>query len=76
VPTRTILQRLGDEVRERRLQRHLSQEALADESGLSLNTLKKLEWGNTNCQLLTLFGVASGLKTSLSDLIAGIERRQ
>jgi len=37
---------------------------------------KKLEWGKTNSQVLTLFGVARGLKTSLAELIAGVERRR
>jgi len=76
VPTRTTLQKLGAEVRERRHKRNLTQEVLAHESGMCLNALKKLEWGKTNSQVLTLFGVARGLKTSLSDLIAGVERRQ
>jgi transcriptional regulator with XRE-family HTH domain len=76
VPTRTTLQKLADEVRERRHQRNLSQEALAHDSGICLNALKKLEWGKTNSQVLTLFGVARGLKTSLAELIAGVERRR
>ena len=75
MPTRTTLQKLGDEVRERRLERHLTQEALAHESEMSLGALKKLEWGKTNSQVLTLFGVARGLNTSLAELIAGVESR-
>ena len=75
MPTRTILQKLGDEVRERRHKRNLTQEVLAHESGLSLGALKKLEWGKSNCQVLTLFGVARGLNTSLAELIAGVESR-
>jgi transcriptional regulator with XRE-family HTH domain len=69
------LQKLGDEVRERRKKRHLSQEALAHASGVHVNALKKLERGKTNSQVLTLFGIAMGLKTPLAELIAGVERR-
>ena len=73
--TRTTLQKLGDEVREHRLKRSLTQEALAHAAGVHVNALKKLERGKTNSQVLTLFGVASGLKTPLAELIAGVERR-
>jgi transcriptional regulator with XRE-family HTH domain len=76
VRSRAILQTLGDEVRDRRRERNLSQETLAEAAGIDVNTLRRLEKAQAECQILTLFGVASGLKTSLSDLIAGIERRQ
>lgn len=75
VRTRTTLQKLGDEVRERRKMRNLSQEALAHASGVHVNALKKLERGKSNSQVLTLFGIAMGLKTPLAELIAGVERR-
>ena len=70
------MQKLGVEVRERRKKRNLSQEALADASGVHVNALKKLERGKSNSQVLTLFGIAMGLKTPLAELIAGVERRQ
>ena len=73
--TRTVLRSLGEEVRERRKQRNLSQEALAHASGVHVNALKKLERGRSNSQVLTLFGIAMGLKTPLAELIAGVERR-
>lgn len=73
--TRTTLQKLGDEVRERRKTRNLSQEALAHASGVHVNALKKLERGKSNSQVMTLFGIAMGLKTPLAELIAGVERR-
>jgi transcriptional regulator with XRE-family HTH domain len=69
------LQKLGVEVRERRKKRNLSQEALADASGVHVNALKKLERGKSNSQVLTLFGIAMGLKMPLAELIAGVERR-
>ena len=55
--------------------RNLSQEALAHASGVHVNALKKLERGKSNSQVLTLFGIAMGLKTPLAELIAGVERR-
>jgi transcriptional regulator with XRE-family HTH domain len=76
VRTRTTLQKLGAEVRERRHKRNLTQEALAHEAGVHVNALKKLEGGKTNSQVLTLFGVATGLKMPLAELIAEVERRR
>ncbi|MEA2543533.1 MAG: hypothetical protein QOH35_4899 [Acidobacteriaceae bacterium] len=73
--TRTTLQKLGDEVRERRHKRNLTQEALAHASGMHVNALKNLEKGKTNSPVLTRVGVALGLKTPLAELIAGVERR-
>jgi transcriptional regulator with XRE-family HTH domain len=75
VPTKTILQTLGDEVRERRERRHLTQEALAFEVGVHQNVIGRFERGETNSKVLTLFDIARGLNTSLADLITGAEKR-
>ncbi len=76
MPTETILQALGDEVRERREQRNLTQEALAFEAGVHPNVIGRLERGQTDNKVLTLFNVAMGLNTPLAELIAGVERRR
>jgi transcriptional regulator with XRE-family HTH domain len=76
VPTRPLLKRLAAEVQYLRHERKLTQEDLAHASGISLNTLKHLEWGNSNCQILTLFGVATGLNMPLAKLIAGVEKQE
>jgi hypothetical protein len=44
-------------------------------SALSSRHDRILERGKTNSQVLTLFGIAMGLKTPLAELIAGVERR-
>jgi transcriptional regulator with XRE-family HTH domain len=81
VPTKTILQTtilqtLGDEVRKRREGRHLTQEKLALEVGVHTNAIGRLERGETDSRVLTLFDIAMGLETPLADLIAGVERRE
>jgi transcriptional regulator with XRE-family HTH domain len=76
VRARTILQTLGDEVRERREARNLTQEALAHESGVHRNVLAKLEQGKTDSRVRTLFKVAVGLNMPLGTLIAAVERRR
>jgi XRE family transcriptional regulator, regulator of sulfur utilization len=77
VRTRTILlQKLGAEIRRLRYERILTQEALAHQSGMHVNALKKLEAGKSNSQVMTLFGVAAGLKIPLAELIEGVESRR
>lgn len=73
---RTILQKFAAEVRERRKERHLSQEELAHRSEVHTNVVQKLEAGITDNRLQTLFKIAAGLNMPLSELIAGVERRR
>ncbi len=73
---RTILQKFAAEVRERREERHLSQEELALECGVHPNVVQKLEQGKTDNRLQTLFKIAAGLNVPLSELIAGVEKRR
>ena len=74
--TRTILQKVGEEVRERRKQQSLSQEALAHMAGVHSNVIGRLERGSYNPTLLTLDAVAQNLDTSLPELLAAAVRRQ
>jgi transcriptional regulator with XRE-family HTH domain len=76
VRTRSILRTLGEEVRERRKQRNLSQEALAHQAGIHPNVVGRIERGIYNPTVLILFAIAVKLNTSLMDLFAGAARRQ
>jgi transcriptional regulator with XRE-family HTH domain len=76
VRSRPILKKLGEEVRDRRHERNLTQEELAHAAGVNVNTLRRLERAETESQILTLFDVAMGLRMPLAELIAGVERRQ
>lgn len=73
--SRPILKKLGAEIRDRRLARDLTQEELADAAGVNVNTIQRIEGAKIEGRVLTLFDVALALKMSLSDLIAGAERR-
>jgi transcriptional regulator with XRE-family HTH domain len=75
VHTRSILRSLGEEVRERRKQRKLSQEALAHQAGIHPNVVGRIERGIYNPTVLILFAIAVKLNTSLMDLFAGAARR-
>jgi transcriptional regulator with XRE-family HTH domain len=76
VRTSSILRSLGQEVRERRKQRHLSQEALAHLAGIHTNVVGRLERGIYNPTVLILLAIAMKLNTSLVELFAGAAKRQ
>jgi transcriptional regulator with XRE-family HTH domain len=75
VRTRPVLRCLGEEVRERRLQRELSQEALAHLAGIHTNVVGRLERGTYNPTVLTLLSIALKLNTSLEELFAAAAKR-
>ncbi len=76
VRTRSILRSLGEEVRERREQQNLSQEALAIQAGIHPNTIGRIERGVYNPSVLTLDAIAVKLNTSVLELLAGADERQ
>jgi transcriptional regulator with XRE-family HTH domain len=76
VRTRSILKSLGEEVRERRKERNLSQEALAHLAGIHTNVVGRLERGTYNPTVLILLAITTKLNTSLVDLFAGAATRQ
>lgn len=67
-----VLLCLGRRLRELRLERKLTQESVADRSGLHLTYVAGIEGGRRNPTVLSLSALASGLSTSLSDLLAGV----
>ncbi len=73
--TRPILRSLGEEVRTRRKQRLLSQEALAHEADVHTNVIGRLERGIYNPSVLTLLSIAVALEASLVDLFSGAAKR-
>ena len=73
--TRSILRSLGEEVRERRKQRNLSQEALALQAGVHPNVVGRIERGIYNPSVLVLYAIAAKLNTSLLELFAGADKR-
>ena len=74
--TRLILRTLGEEVKDRRKKRHLSQEALALEAGVHPNVVGRLERGIYNPSVVLLLAIATNLETSLADLFTGAAKRQ
>jgi transcriptional regulator with XRE-family HTH domain len=76
VRARFILRSLGQEVRARRKERHLSQEALALNADIHPNVVGRLERGIYNPSVALLYAIAVELNTSLLELFAGAAERQ
>lgn len=63
------LAKLGAVIRQERGRLGLSQEALADLSGLDRSHMGKIERGERNPSLLNLLRIARGLEVPLADLV-------
>lgn len=72
---KAILLNLGKEVRARRKEKKLSQEALALQAGVHTNVVGRLERGEYNPSVLLLLDIAVKLNASLLDLFAGAAER-
>lgn len=62
------LSRLGDAIRARRHALKISQEALADASGINRTHMGEVERGKRNVSMVAAMAVASALGCSLSEL--------
>lgn len=69
------LRALGAEIRARRQAKGLTQERLADISGLHRNFIGLIERGQQNPTFLTLVAISAKLGLPLSELMDGTESR-
>lgn len=65
-----VLRRLGARIRLLRIERRLSQEALADVAKVGRSYMSGIERGVRNCSTLHLFRIARALRVGISDLFA------
>ena len=63
------MRQLGAAIRAARLERKLSQEALADAAGIDRSHMGKIERGERNVTLLNLLRIAAALNGSAADLL-------
>lgn len=66
--------RFGAHIRALREARHLTQEALAERSDLSVDAIRRIERGAFSPSLNTVAGLAKGLDISLASLFEGFDR--
>ena len=64
------LRKLGAAIREVRVERGLSQEALADAAGIDRSHMGKIERGERNVSVLNVARVSDALKVSVASLMA------
>ena len=68
MPNETLI-RLGERARQIRKERNLSQQKVADKSGLALRTVSRIERGLMNPSFEVLSNLASALETSTKNLL-------
>jgi DNA-binding XRE family transcriptional regulator len=59
---------LGLKIRQARIKNKVSQQKLAEDSGLDLTTINEIENGKRNPRLFTLIKIASILKINMKEL--------
>lgn len=64
-----IRRTIGANIRELRLAAQLSQEDFAEKTGISRNTIVRIEWGRTSLTIEHLVDIAEALKTAPSTLL-------
>jgi transcriptional regulator with XRE-family HTH domain len=62
------LKKLGARIRDLRLERGMSQEALADAAGIGRSYMSGIERGVRNCSTLHLIRIARSLSVTVGDL--------
>lgn len=72
----TLRRRFGENIRQLRLSRGHTQEALAEKSDLSVDAVRRIEWGTISPSLDTLSKLAHGLDISLRTLFSTFEQRK
>ena len=64
-----LLFKIGQSVRYIRTKKNLSQEELAFQAGLNMNSISTLERGLNNIKIKTLYKIAAALEVEVSDIL-------
>lgn len=63
------LKKIGARIRQFRIERDMSQEALAFDAGVAINSIATIERGEANPSVAVLLAIARVLKVRLRDLV-------
>ncbi|WP_081161489.1 helix-turn-helix domain-containing protein [Niastella populi] len=69
VKNKALVKALGDRIRDLRTQQELSQEDLANEADVPLSQIGRIERGENNPTISTLYVIAQALKIDLKVLV-------
>lgn len=64
-----LVKAIGERIRELRLKQGISQEDLANEADIPLSQIGRIERGETNPTISTLYVIAIALNVSLTELV-------
>lgn len=67
-----VVKKFGKRVRQLRLERGLTQEALGNKCDLDLTYIGRIERGEQNSSLIVIGAIAKGLGVSLEELFRGL----
>lgn len=62
---------LGENVRRIRTNRHMTQTALAEKAGVTVQMINQIEWGVKKMSIDTLTGIAMALDCTTDEIIFG-----
>lgn len=65
---KVIIKTLGEKIRKRRLELNLSQELLSFDSNITRNQIGRIERGEINTSIITLYRLCKVLKIDMKDL--------
>lgn len=69
VKNKKLISLIGNRIRELRIQQNMSQESLANEADIPLSQIGRIERGETNPTISTLYVISQSLNIKLTELI-------
>lgn len=66
---RELILKIGKKIKEIRISKSMTLDDLAAESNMDNANIARLESGNTNATIKTLYKISQGLKVDLKDLV-------
>lgn len=69
VKNKDLLKAIGSRIRDLRLQRNISQESLAYEADIPISQIGRIERGEINPTISTLYVISIALQVTLKDII-------
>lgn len=66
---------IGENIRRIRTDQNMTQVALAEKSGVSVQMINQIEWGAKGLSVPTLVRIATALKCSTDEILAGEEMK-
>ena len=70
---KALLEKVGNRIKEIRESKNITQQELAARCDYEKSNMSRIESGNTNPTLLTLYKICTSLDISLEELMSGVE---